>query len=375
MANPFTMRVIPEGGPFANRFRELKELASHAVNKTDVVLFSPRRYGKTSLARKIQVQLAKDGFLTIYADLFLVTSVDDVAERIAKGIYHVLHEKESLLDKGARFLKTFTSFRPVFNPSATEGFAISVEPVSTEQKGIDLLDRVLAELGAFLQKGDVRAHIVLDEFQEISELKEPRIEGILRKHIQTHPASYLFVGSRRRLLLDMFNQRSRPFYQSAIMYPLEPIPHGDLVAFLIDMFHTGGKTCPKPIAEIISKQSSQYPYYAQSLAYHTFEVALETIAMEDVAAGFDKLIASERYGYESMLKGLTAAQIALLKALAVDSGQRLHTAKYMAKHKLSIGGIQSAQKRLSRLDLIEKNQGIWRIVDPVFAQWLARYQT
>ncbi|MBI9084486.1 MAG: hypothetical protein JEZ11_12875 [Desulfobacterales bacterium] len=209
MKNPFIMRVIPEGAPFANRHRELEELSSHARNEANVVLFSPRRYGKTSLARRIQAQLKQEGFLTVYADLFQVA----------------------------------------------------------------------------------------------------------------------------------------------------------------------GKRCPRTVAEIISRRSSQYPYYAQSLAYHTYEVADETVSRDDVTAGFEKLIASERYGYENLIKGLTSAQTALLKALAADPGQRLHTAEYMASHKLTLGGIQSAQKRLTQLDLIEKCQGIWRIVDPIFAEWLARCQT
>ena len=152
MANPFIMRVIPSDYPFANRIQELKELSSHARNKANVVVFAPRRFGKTSLVKKIQANLKQDGFITIYTDFFMVASVDDVAERIARSVYSILHKRESFFQKGARYLKTFKTFRPVFKPSSDDGFTFTVEPVSPDLSGIYLLDKVLEELGEFIHK-------------------------------------------------------------------------------------------------------------------------------------------------------------------------------------------------------------------------------
>jgi AAA+ ATPase superfamily predicted ATPase len=101
MPNPFTMRVIAPGSPFCNRAAELRDLSRHATNRANVVVFSPRRYGKTSLVRRVQAEIEKEGFLTIYADLFMVTTVNEVANRIAKNVYAILHKQESLLRKGS----------------------------------------------------------------------------------------------------------------------------------------------------------------------------------------------------------------------------------------------------------------------------------
>ena len=249
-----------------------------------------------------------------------------------------------------------------------------MEQVSTGLAGIDLLDKVFWELGEFIRKESSDVHLVFDEFQEITELKTRRIEGVMRNYIQTHQASYFFVGSRRRILLNIFNEPNRPFYQSAIMYPLKPLPHEELVDFLVDQFKAGGKMCPRRVAEIISEKTFQYPYYAQSFAYNLFEVAGNKVTMEDVNAGFEKLMASERYGYENTIQGLTASQIALLRALAMAPNKKIHTAEYLARHNLSLGGIQYAQKKLVQLDLIEKNDdGAWHVVDPLFGSWLAGY--
>ena len=366
MPNPFTLGVIPVDSPFCNRISELDELYSHAKNKVNVVLFSPRRYGKTSLMRRLQANLSQEGFFTVYTDFFMATSEDDIAKRLAKSVYTVLHQYESLLKKGIRYLKIFKTFRPVFKPSPEGDITLTVEPVSPSLSGLDLVSQVLEELGEFISEESVNAHIVLDEFQEISELKNSSIEGILRKHIQEHQASYFFVGSRRRILLDMFNQRSRPFYQSAIMYPLGPLPFDQLTAFLVDQFHQGGKECPTTVAERISRKIFQYPYYAQVLAYNIFEISRGVVREEDIAIGFDKLIASERYGYEAVVQGLTGPQITLLRALAGDPTSKILSTEYMERHKLSVGGVQYARKKLEALDLIEKANDVWWIVDPVF---------
>ena len=373
MANPFTLRIIPHDLPFCNRANELKELYSHANNKANIVLFSPRRYGKTSLIRRLQANLSGSGFFTVYVDFFMATSENEIARRISQSIYSVLHARESLLNKGVRFLKTFKTFRPVFKPSPESGFSFTVEPVSSAMPGIDLIDNVMEEFALFIRKESIKAHIVFDEFQEINELKNSPIEGVLRKHVQEHQASYFFVGSRRRVLLDMFNMKNRPFYQSAIIYPLRSLPHKELVSFLVKGFSSGGKHCPEQLAEKISEKVSQYPYYAQALAYNIFEIIEDTVTEDDIQTGFKNLLASERYGYEAVVQGLTGPQIALLKALAVDPVSKILSTEYMKRHRLSVGGIQYARNKLEKLDLIEKHDNVWKIVDPVFGRWLEEY--
>jgi AAA+ ATPase superfamily predicted ATPase len=373
MINPFTLRVIPPNASFCNRKMELRDLRQHAINRANVVIFSPRRYGKTSLVKKLQADIAREGFLTFYVDLFMVTSIDEVARRIARNVYTVLHQRESLLAKGARLLKTFSTFRPVFKPSAENGFTLSVEPISPSMPGMEMLDKVMEELGLFIERERPDLHFVLDEFQEITELKQPAIEGIFRKHIQHHQASYFFVGSRRRVLLDIFNQRNRPFYQSAIMYPLDGLPHQELAAFIQEGFAGQGKACTMALAETISKQTFQHPYYAQALAYNVFDLCGEQVEAQDIETAFERMLASERYAYEAMIQGLTGAQISLLRALAVLPTAKMLSSDYLARHRLTVGGVQYAQKKLLELDLIEKRSGVWQVVDPIFARWLSRY--
>ena len=172
----------------------------------------------------------------------------------------------------------------------------------------------------------------------------------------------------------MFNERNRPFYQSAQLFELKKLPHGELVEYLIDQFKKGGKRCPEKNAEKISSISQQYPYYSQKLALNVYEVSGKVVHDKDVTAALEIMIDNETYFYQATLQALAPRQIALLRALAVEPTKSILSNRYMNTHDLgSIGAVQSALKKLRRLDLIEKNpDGRHQLVDPIFRAWLLR---
>ena len=371
MKNPFPIKVIPHDAPFCNREKEQRDLLDYAQNKTHVVVFSPRRFGKTSLVKRVQHQAAQDGMVTIYTDLFGLSSTDDIAGRIAKSIYERLYQHKTVFKKT---IALFQSFRPVMRPTP-DGVSMSVEVVPRNISGIELLEKTMEDLGAFIATSKAPVHIVLDEFQEITELKDPQIEGILRKHIQEHQASYFFVGSRRRILLDMFTTRKRPFFQSAFLYKIDELPEDELKGFLTDNFEKAGKKCPGDVASALVETVSCHPYYAQKLAYTLCQIPHKIIRVKDVKEGFQSMIQSEAPVFESILLGLAPQQIALVKAVAKEPSPSLLSANYMNKHQLkSVGGVQAALKKLMQQDLVEKvDNKIWTVVDPVFGKWLNGY--
>lgn len=376
MANPFRLRTLEPGQPFCDREKELADLERHARNNAAVVLFSPRRYGKTSLAQLLQAGLDRRDVITVRASFFGVSSIDNLAAILAKGVYESLHRHESLLEKGRRYLEVFSAFRPVFKPSRTgDGVTMTVEP-SRGSTGPALLEETLEDLGGFIAKGagKRRAHIVLDEFQEIVRLRENlAVEGLLREHIQSHEAAYLFIGSRRSVLLSMFDDRQRAFYQSALKYSLGPLPYEDATHFVVEQFRAGGKECPPDLAAAMVEQVRGYPFYIQAWAYHAFDLARETLDETAMAAGLEELLASERYGYEAILQMLPASAGRLLKILAVSPTSEIFSADFLTRNGLSIGNVQSGRDKLVEEDLIEQDEtGTWLVTDPVFGLWLER---
>ena len=369
MQNPFYFRVLPVTAPFCNREKELGQLVSHAQNRANVVIFSPRRYGKTSLVQRVQERLKRRGLVTVYVDLFGIDSLEDMAGRMASRLYSYCHGNKGLFMKAMKFL---SSWRPVIRPDPEYGVSLTVE-ATVGRKGIELLNSTLDGFGKFIQEQKQGVHIVFDEFQEIAELRESlQIEGTLRSHIQTHShASYFFVGSRRRVLNDIFNTRKRPFYRSSISFPLGPLPFEEGVDFIVEQFRRGGKSCSEDIGKKIFEKTGGYPYYVQRVSYSIFEISAKQVTEGDYIKGFKKTIEEESIVYESMIQALSLQQIKLLSALALEPTEKPYSVDYMARHGLgSVGGIQGALKKLVELDYIERKGNLLVLVDPVFGIWL-----
>ena len=372
MPNPFYLQEVPVDAPFCNRAKELKELQSYAESGANVVLFSPRRYGKTSLVKRIQKTLADKGVVTIFADFFGIASVDDVAMRLAKAVFAVTHNKDPLWKKA---LKTIRSFRPVLKPDLEGGISLSVELSSDRRSGLILLEETMDSLADFIKTIDGPVHVALDEFQEIVILKEAlQVEAVMRTRVQQKRCSYFFIGSRRRILLGIFNERQRPFFQSAINYPLKTLPVDELVEFIAKQFTKNKRKCTQDMARELVSRVGCHPYYVQKAAFFIYELPGK-VTIEAIHQGIEKLFLSERPVFEATIQPLSPHQRLLLQALAYEPTQKLLASDYIRNHRLgSVGGIQHSARLLEDLDLIEKDKetGFWRVVDPVFAMWLKK---
>ena len=244
--NPFHLETLPLDEPLCDREEEFARLMARGRSGTNVVLFSPRRYGKTSLVRRVQSGLREEGMVTVFCDLYGVTSVGEIAARIAKAVFSEVGENETLFRKAVSIL---TSFRPVLKPDSQDGFSVSVQPAH-DVAGPELLDQALTELKGFIARTGRRVHVVLDEFQEITEVETGiQVQGIMRGHIQEMDCSFVFVGSRRRVLLDMFTSRKKPFFQSAMHMQLGPLPEQDAVRYVVERFGSVGMDIASCAAE------------------------------------------------------------------------------------------------------------------------------
>lgn len=371
MANPFYIKQINLDAPFCNRVKEIDELTAFAESKNNVVLHSPRRFGKTSLAHRVQKRLADLGAVTIFTDFFGVGSVDEVAERMAEAVFTVTRGNEPVWKTAMRLI---TSFRPLLRPNEDGGFELTVEHAGGK-RGLPLLRDTLESLGNFIRDAKCLVHIVLDEFQEIVTLPDYlKIEAVMRTEIQKHEASYFFVGSRRRVLNAIFNERERPFFRSAFDYQLKPLPEDELGVFIARQFAVNGKTCGSTESLSLVKLVNCYPYYAQKLAHFVYERSGLIVTPNDVKDGFNDLLSTEKTVFEAIVQGIPSQQRLFLRALAIEPTDHPYSKNYARQHNIgSLSALQNAVKQLEQLDLIEKDEnGVWRLVDPIFCIWLIR---
>lgn len=372
-ANPFTITTLNPHSPFCNRVREQQELRRYIQSGTNAVLYSPRRYGKTSLVHKVQSAIISDNIVPVFADFYGVDSVEDVAARIARAVFSVTHKDDPVWKIALRAIK---SFRPVLKPESDGGFSLSVEPSSPVLRGLDLLDATMQSLGAFIEQSGKKVNVCLDEFQEIMELKEsPQIEAIMRTHIQNQNASYFFVGSRRSVLLEMFNDPDRPFFQSAFNFEIKALPREEYAEFIKEQFKSAEIECSNDIAFQIVDSVAGHPFYVQKLAYVVFDCCESLVTTEIVKKSLVRLIQIDWPVFEAKLQSLTLQQKRVVKALAVNPIDQPLSTHYLALNNLgSAGGVRNALNSLKELDMIEKDTetAMWRVIDPLFNKALQK---
>ena len=370
MRNPFTLGIVREKA-LCDRNKEIEDLLRYARNGENVVLFSPRRYGKSSLITAVLELLEREKFLTVYVDLFPISSQHDFVLRFSTGVFRGIGAGVDPRSLGERIATLFKRLVPSLEVKP-DGYSLSVKFDRTD--GLDLLlDDLLVGLYAYVTKKKVRACIALDEFQEITELPEcKKIEGILRSHIQFHKEiAYFYVGSRRRILNDMFLNKSRPFYKSAFSYVLKEIPREDFVPHIAGRFRDTGKICPPEVAVEIYNLVRGYPYYVQKLASIAWDMTTRKCATEVTREAFRLLLTMEVIDFEGIWSGLTLVQKSVLKALAGEPTLSPYGREFLERHRLSVGGAQRAIKTLLSRDLIEKDpENRHRLTDPVMEGWL-----
>lgn len=367
MNNPFKL-VIAKGDDFCNRTAEKQLICQNMRSGIHTVVYAPRRYGKSSLAM-VAGEMLTD-MTCIYVDLFSVTSSEDVAEKMYRGIVATLGRKAA--DKTSlaeRLLKSFQRLRLSIQISATSSlpeFSVTLGDDAAEIH----LEHMIASLDDYCAGQGIKACLVLDEFQEICEIKESKkIEALLRGGMQSAKhVSFLMMGSRRTILRDMFEDRKRPFYKSAYVFPLPHIPTDEFAAFLVGRYQAGGKTLDMDVARELVEFVECYPYYVQKLAMLHFEMGGDR---DCLAAAKRFLVEMEAVDFEGLFLGLTNHQKRLLRAIAKQQPANIYSQSFLTSWRLgSQGGVQTSLAKLKKVDLVELRDEFWRVVDPVFEKWL-----
>ncbi|TVM19250.1 ATP-binding protein [Oceanidesulfovibrio indonesiensis] len=373
MPNPFRQEALQPDALFCNRVGEQRRLKDAAESGQNVLLHSPRRYGKTSLCRKVQHTLNDAGYACVFVDFFGVDGVEEIARRLARAVAVAIHSRQPLWDKGRRWLSAWKSFRLVLLPASDGSFDIGVEKARLSADPRTLLDDMLQDLAEFVRGGHYPCHVVFDEFQEITRLREAAlVEGLIRGAIQGLECSFVFAGSRRGILKAMFQDRTRPFFQSATPMELPPLPTADAVAYLREQFARGGREISEDAAGMIVDKASNHPYYIQHVASDAYAVSEEVVGPEEIEQAYELTTNACVPLFEATLTGLTPQQIGVLRSVAQHQPTELSGKGFSQATGLQPSSIAYSRKKLLEEDLIERRMDRWRVVDPVFEDWLRR---
>lgn len=369
MQNPFIYGQEVSGEIFCNRREEIKELLSDIRSGQNVIIYSPRRYGKTSLIKEVLRKARKEGIVGIYVDLYAVLKEDDFVSIYATAISRAL---SGPVEKIINSLKDiFRSLRPkiVINPQGeTE---VSVDLIKDTNI---MIEDVAEAVKRYSDKYRKHVTAVFDEFQQIGLLGTDRIEKKLRGIVQAHgrKISYIFMGSKRHMLYDMFSNPNRPFYKIGRHFPLGKISFNELTSFVKERFKSTGMNITEEIARKIVNTAECHPYYVQHLGSSIWKLVRSNRFDERIIEDALTLtLAEEKSAYSNIWDELTLNQKKALKMLA-ESGRenKIYSLDNLRRADLTASIVQKTIKSLLAKELIDKSNGTYEINDVFLKQWL-----
>lgn len=377
--NPFIFGRVVHGRDFADREDETAELVSDIESRQSVILFSPRRYGKTSLIKQALSKLDSRRFLQIYIDLFPVTSKVQFAEAYAGAIAGSTSGK---LDEIIDTIKAhIPGFKLTLRPS---GLPASVEiELTRTRRDIDKALGSLYDLPQTLaKKKNKQAVVVFDEFQELVNLDGADIEKGLRTKIQHHDlVSYVFTGSRRHLLDKMFLDKSRPLFKIGKQMHLKRIPSNQFAAFINNKFRSTEINIESSMIESLLATTQSHPYYTQQLCHELWNICnvSKQARRSDLDAAVNQVMSNQNYAYTSIWEELSVKQRSMLFALAREEEKgemvqrRIFSKEFLEEYNLaSPSTVQRAVEQLEEKELVERENGGHRVSDIFFSRWLSK---
>lgn len=369
--NPFLTTGYISEEYFCDRKHETEKLIRLLQSGNNVTLISERRIGKTALIQHVFEKIkSNDEFYTIYVDIFSSRSIEDFIKQISESILKKFSEKTSV---GESFWKFIKSLRPLITYDNITGEPQVQINYQTEHEKTHTLQNILE----ILEKQNKKVIVAIDEFQQITEYPEKNIEANLRTQIQfLKNTTFIFCGSKRKILMDMFSNAKRPFYMSTQMMFLGKIEREIYADFIEYHFNKNNISIENIATQNILDLTKIYTFYTQKLCNRIFSYEPIIINKDIVIQVFTEIIEENRLGYLQIRALLTKAQWNYLIAIAKeDNIKQINSQDFLMKYKV---GTASNSKRLiealTEKDLItelpDKNGTSYTINDVFLFHWL-----
>jgi AAA+ ATPase superfamily predicted ATPase len=269
MTNPFFITgIIPEPY-FCDREKETQQLVRIVENKAHILLTSARRMGKTQLIYHVYEQPAiKTAFHTFYVDIFPTTSLHEMVLFLSKEIY------SKLVPMGKRALNFFLSTLKSLAGSLGYDPATGMPSFDVKLGDIHNPELTLQEIFNYLEQADKPCIFAIDEFQQITHYPEKNVEALLRTYIQRmNNCLFIFAGSNRHILENMFNSTARPFYNSTEQFHLERITKEVYTNFIIQQTTDAGKSIIPEAASLAYNLFEGHTYYVHHILTSTAKIS------------------------------------------------------------------------------------------------------
>ena len=371
MKIPFKYGEIVHQVQFVNRDPDRKRLAQNLKSGLNTMLISPRRWGKSSLVKQVALENESTKLRFCFIDLFHIKDEEEFYQVLTK---EVLKVSSSKMDDWLRYIKTFLQ---KLSPKISVGidpindFEISFDYHQVSKNYKDLLD--LPEKLA--KDKNIKIVVCLDEFQNLSRFNDPLLfQQRLRASWQHHKhVSYCLYGSKKHMMIDIFQNKSMPFYKFGDIMFLEKIATQHWVKYICKQFAATNKHIEKSLAEEIVGKVKNHSYYVQQLSHLVWIRTSDNVDEEIINQAIKDLLNQNSILFTKEIELLSNTQISFLQALS-DGVESFHTNKVISQYKLgSSSNISRIKGALEKKEIIDTFSPKLGFLDPAFQLWFQKY--
>jgi hypothetical protein len=373
METPFIFGKIASAAFFTDRTEETGHLAGNFNSLINTVIISPRRWGKSSLVQKAaEITQQNNPIIKFcFIDMFNVRSEEQFYQHFLHEILKTTSGKtDEILESARNFLSRVVP-RISFSPAPDNDFSISLDWKEVKKQTDEILD--LPEKIAKVK--NIRLMICIDEFQNISGFEKPvEFQKKLRAHWQKHQnVAYCLYGSKRHMLLDVFNSQGMPFYNFGDVIYLEKISEKHWIPFIQERFAGTGKTIREEVAKQICFLADNHSFYVQQLAHLCWLRAKTSCTSEQVTEAYENLLLQLSFLYQTNTDGLSNTQVNFLEAV-LKGEEKISSKDIIMTYKLGTSSnVNRIKGALISKEIIEIRGNKIEFIDPMYKNWLKKH--
>ena len=371
LRNPFVLNGYIGKEYFCDREHEVQKLLEHISNGVNVTLVSPRRVGKTGLIEHLFHQKeVEENYYTFLIDIYATKTIEEMVAQMAKSILSTLKSRSE------KALQSFSSIVQSLRPTMTfdnlgnPSWSIGVGEIQSPQNSLD-------EIFRYIENADKPCIVAIDEFQTISEYPDVKAEALLRTYVQhCHNAQFIFAGSKRTMIVEMFSKHSRPFYQSTTIMSVPKLDIEKYRSFAVSHFEKGGKGLSSDVVDEVYDMFEGVTWYLQRVMNKLYMLTptSETCDNHYIPNAIEDILDENQMAYEALLYQIPSRQKALLMAICAEGkASSITSTAFVRKHSLSSSSsVQSAIRGLLDKELVTSENGAYEVYDKFLAIWLNR---
>ena len=369
--NPFIIEGYISREYFCDRKNELETLHRNVQNGCNTTLISPRKMGKSGLIFRFFDELLEENLIeSIYIDVYSSRSLNDFIKLLAEAILLKFPEKTTI---GKKFMKFLKGLRPVITFDPFTG----VPQIQIEYQSSQEIIYTLQGLFTFLEEQNTLIVIAIDEFQQICEYPEKNVEAILRTRIQQlKNIQFIFCGSNKSVMTEMFTHAKRPFFASTRVLYLDKIESSEYEAFIRNHFESNKKHIKDEALTAILNLTKSHTFYTQNLCNYIFSIKTNTIDIEVVKRAMANILKENESYFFQYRQLVTPDQWNYMIAVAKENEISQITAqKFISKYKIGTpANSRRILKALIEKELILENltmeKSFYQIYDVFLSRWL-----